>query len=57
MKGKELTDKELDHRFAEATKAAIHRLQVKKLPVARYDIQEKKAYLEYPDGQKKYAEA
>jgi len=53
---KELSDEELDYRFAEATKAAIHKLQVKKIPVARYDSKLKKAYLEYPDGTKEYKE-
>jgi DNA-damage-inducible protein J len=41
--------------FAEAAQDAIRRKQEKGLPVARYDADSKRAYLEYPDGTKEYA--
>ena len=40
----------------EAVKAALHRAKVCKKPVARYDMDTKRAYIEYPNGERKYVE-
>ena len=45
-------DSEMDARAVEAVKAAVAKAEFCKKPVARYDISEKKAYVEYPDGRK-----
>lgn len=45
-------DAEMDARAVEAVKAAVAKAEFCKKPVARYDISEKKAYVEYPDGRK-----
>ena len=42
-------DAEMDKRAEAAVKAAIKKLEVTKKPIARYDKETKKAYLEYPD--------
>lgn len=46
------SDAEMDARAVEAVKAAVSRAEFCKKPVARYDITERKAYVEYPDGRK-----
>ena len=35
-------------------KAALHRAKVCKKPIARYDMDTKRAYIEYPNGERKY---
>ena len=50
------SDAEMDYRAEEAVKAAIHRAKVCKKPIARYDMDTKKAYIEYPNGERKYVE-
>lgn len=50
------SDREMDRRAVEAVKAAIHRAEICKKPIAKYDEDAKRAYLLYPDGRKKYAE-
>lgn len=49
------SDKEMDKRASAAIKAAINKAVVCKKPIARYDKEQKKAYLEFPGGLKQYA--
>lgn len=49
-------DAEMDARVVEAVKSAIAKAEFCKKPVARYDIENNKAYIEYADGVKKYVE-
>lgn len=45
----------MDKRAAYAVKAAIiKKAKVCKKPVAKYDVVQKKAYIEYANGTKKY---
>ena len=46
---------DLDRRFKEAIRLEIEIKKIQGLPVAKYDIETKRAYLEYPDGRKEYA--
>ena len=48
------TDAEMDKRAVAAVRAAISKAEVCKKPVAKYDINKKQAYLEYPDGRRDY---
>ena len=50
------SDAEMDYRAEEAVKAALHRAKVCKKPFARYDMDTKRAYIEYPNGERKYVE-
>ena len=47
-------DAEMDKRAVAAVRAAISKAEVCKKPIAKYDINRKQAYLEYPDGRKEY---
>lgn len=47
-------DAEMDKRATEAVKSAINRAEICKKPVARYDRESKKAYIETADGEKIY---
>ena len=49
-------DREMDLRATAAVEAAIQKAKICKKPIARYDVETKEAYLEYPDGTKKYAD-
>lgn len=49
------SDKEMDERAVEAVKAAINRAKICKKPVAGYDKEKKAAYIEYANGERKYA--
>lgn len=49
------SDKEMDERAVEAVKAAINRAKICKKPVAGYDKVKKAAYIEYANGERKYA--
>ena len=53
---KTITEDELDAVFAKAIELAIEKKKLKGVPISKYDINEKRAYLEYPDGRKVYAE-
>ena len=44
----------MDYRAQEAVKAAPHRAKVCKKPIASYDMDTKRAYIEYPNGERKY---
>ena len=47
-------DKEMDARAVEAVKMAVSKAKFCQKPVAKYDIQTKRAYVEYADGKRKY---
>lgn len=49
-----ISDEELTYRFKESIRIDNEIRKIKKLPVAKYDAQSKKAYLEYPDGRFEY---
>lgn len=46
-------DKEMDERAAAAVAAALQKAKVCKKPIAKYDAETNRAYLEYPDGTQK----
>ncbi|MDD6043315.1 MAG: hypothetical protein PUB87_06135 [Eubacteriaceae bacterium] len=46
------SDAEMDARVVEAVRAAVSRAEVCNKPIAKYDVVEKKAYVEYPDGRR-----
>lgn len=50
------SDNEMDVRAVEAVKAAINKAKICKKPVAGYDKENKAAYIEYANGERKYAE-
>lgn len=50
------SDAEMDARAVQAVKSAIERAEFCKKPIAVYDREEKKAYIQYPDGRRKYVE-
>ena len=45
-----------DERAVEAVKAAIKKAKICKKPIAGYDKEKKRAYVEYANGERKYAE-
>ena len=49
-------DKDMDIRAKEAVKAAIEKAKVCKKPIARYDIETKRAYIEDAEGNRRYVE-
>ena len=49
-----ISDEELTNRFKESIRIDDEIRKIKGLPVARYDDETKRAYLEYPDGRKEY---
>ena len=51
-----VSDSEMDARATEAVKAAINKAKISKKPVAGYDKENKAAYIEYANGERKYAE-
>ena len=48
-----LSDYEMDER---AVEAAINKAKICKKPIAGYDKEKKRAYVEYANGERKYAE-
>lgn len=48
------SDAEMDARAVQAVKAAIEKAEFCKKPIALYDQEEKKAYIQYPDGRREY---
>ncbi len=48
------SDAEMDLRASYAIKVAIDKAIICKKPIARYDKLTKRAYLEYPNGERKY---
>ena len=49
-----LSDEELTIRFRESIRIDNEVRRIKGLPVAGYDDETQKAYLEYPDGRREY---
>ena len=49
-------DKEMDARARTAVSAVINKAKVCKTPIAKYDNEAKKPYLEYSDGKKVYGD-
>ncbi len=47
-------DKEMDARAISAVHEAINRAKVTNKPIARFDSDENKPYLEYPNGKRVY---
>ena len=45
---------EMDARARQAVKVAIEKAKFCKKPVARYDTETKRAYIEYANGERKY---
>ena len=50
-----VSDNEMDKRAVEAVKAAINIAKICKKPIAGYDKEKKLAYVEYANGERKYA--
>jgi hypothetical protein len=50
-----ISDDELTERFKEAIRIDNEIKKIKGVPIAGYDTEKKTAYLEYPDGRRKYA--
>lgn len=50
------SENEMDERAVEAVKAAINKEKICKKPIAGYDKEKKVAYVEYANGERKYAE-
>ncbi len=48
------SDAEMDRRAMEAVNAAINKAVICKKPIAKYDKINKRAYIETPDGERKY---
>ncbi len=49
-----ISDDELTERFKESIRIDDEIRRIKGLPVARYDDETRRAYLEYPDGRREY---
>lgn len=47
-------DAEMDARAVQAVKSAVKKAEFCKKPIAKYDKVEKKAYVQYADGVRKY---
>ena len=45
-------DMEMDLRASAAVKAALNKAEICKNPIAKYDKEKKKAYVEYPSGRR-----
>ena len=50
-----ITDDELTERFKEAIRIDNEIKKIKGAPIAGYDTERRLAFLEYPDGRRKYA--
>ena len=50
-----VSDDELTERFEEAIRIENEERRIKGEPVAKYDIENRRAYLEFPDGRRQYA--
>ena len=49
-----LTDDEMTERFKESIRIDNEIRRIKGLPIAKFDTEKNKPYLEYPDGRKEY---
>lgn len=50
----DVSDEEMDRLFKAGVDAAIQRQKIMGFPVARYDKESGRVYLEYPDGRCEY---
>ena len=50
-----ISDDELTERFKESIRIDNEIRRIKGLPIAGYDKEKEKAYIEYPDGRREYA--
>ena len=50
------SDEEMDARAIEAVKTAVSKAKFCQKPIAKYDTQTKKVYVEYADGERKYVD-
>ncbi len=50
-----LSDEELTERFKESIRIDNEIRRIKGLPIAGYDKERRKAFIEYPDGSREYA--
>ena len=50
-----ISDDELTERFKEAIRIDNEIKKIKGVPIAGCDVEKKTAFLEYPDGRRKYA--
>ena len=50
-----VSDNEMDKRAVAAVKAAINKAKICKKPIAGFDKEKKLAYVEYANGERKYA--
>lgn len=48
------SDIEMDERAVEAVKSAINKAKICKKPIAGYEKEMKRAYVEYANGERKY---
>ena len=51
-----ISDDELTERFKESIRIDNEIRRIKGLPIAGFDSESGRAYMEYPDGRRKYAE-
>lgn len=51
-----ISDDELTERFKESIRIDNEIRRIKGLPIAGFDAEKRKAYIQYPDGRRKYAE-
>ncbi|MDO5297714.1 MAG: hypothetical protein Q4F00_13985 [bacterium] len=51
-----ISDEELTHLFKESIRIDNEVRRIKGLPIAGYDDDSQRAYLEYPDGRREYVE-
>lgn len=49
------SDEEMDRLFKQALAIANEIKQIKGVPIAKYDLERREPYLEYPDGSREYA--
>ncbi len=51
-----LSDADMDNRARCAVRSALAKAKVCNKPIAKYDTEAQEAYIEYPDGTRKYIE-
>ena len=51
-----VSDEELTERFKEAIRIDNEERRIKGEPIAKYDTEKGRAYLQYPDGRRQYAD-
>lgn len=49
-------DSEMDNRAISAVKAAVSKAIICKKPIAKYDVENKKAYIQFANGEIKYVD-